>query len=498
MNILFRKINLYYYFCFFLFTVQLKAQCNGTSLNQLINPSFEIPVQTNIGNNIITWPLNGWNGFGANPNIVRTNGGPSTGGPNNAHQGVQYLDVVGSSADFFQQFNFQCNTQVFFSGYFSVRDNRTSTGRIDLLRVNSNNTTTLVASSNQLNMPSTANIWYLASGSTVLLPGTYRFNITMGEDSNFDDACFSFNYPIINTGSYGPLCENSGDIILTGTPTDSFGTWSGSGVVDNGNGTAVFNPSGLGGTIVQVTYSHFNTAGFGCTQSTNITVNPSIIPIFTQVPSICSGATLSALPLTSSNGITGAWSPSLNNAVRTTYTFTPNTGQCTNTATMTITVISPEINQSSATQYFCQGGTVADLLPQGNDILWYTSLNSSLPLDTNTVLENNVAYFASRIINSCESQQRIQVRVFTNCEIPKGVSANGDGLNDWLDLSFMNGVELQIINRYGMVVYTNSNYYKEWNGKDINSNSLPSGVYYYVIKNTNNENKTGWIYLTTD
>jgi gliding motility-associated-like protein len=320
----------------------------------------------------------------------------------------------------------------------------------------------------------------------------------MGEDSNFDDACFSFNYPIINTGSYGPLCENSGDITLTGTPTDSFGTWSGSGVVDNGNGTAVFNPSGLGGTIVQVTYSHFNTAGFGCTQSTNITVNPSITPIFTQVPSICSGATLSALPLTSSNGITGTWSPSLNNAVTTTYTFTPNTGQCANTATMTITVISPEINQSSATQYFCQGGTVADLLPQGNDILWYTSLNSSLPLDTNTVLENNVAYFASRIINSCESQQRIQVRVFTNCEIPKGVSANGDGLNDWLDLSFMNGVELQIINRYGMVVYTNSNYYKEWNGKDINSNSLPSGVYYYVIKNTNNENKTGWIYLTTD
>jgi gliding motility-associated-like protein len=163
-----------------------------------------------------------------------------------------------------------------------------------------------------------------------------------------------------------------------------------------------------------------------------------------------------------------------------------------------ITIISPEINLASATQYFCQGGTVADLLPQGNDILWYTSLNSSLPLDTNTVLENNVAYFASRIINSCESEQRIQVKVFTNCEIPKGVSANGDGLNDWLDLSFMNGVELQIFNRYGMVVYTKSNYYKEWNGKDINSNSLPSGVYYYVIKNTNNENKTGWIYLTTD
>ncbi len=62
----------------------------------------------------------------------------------------------------------------------------------------------------------------------------------------------------------------------------------------------------------------------------------------------------------------------------------------------------------------------------------------------------------------------------------------------------MNGVELQNINRYGMVVYTKSNYYKEWNGKDFNSNSLLLRVYDYVIKNTNNENKTGWIYLTTE
>jgi gliding motility-associated-like protein len=229
-----------------------------------------------------------------------------------------------------------------------------------------------------------------------------------------------------------------------------------------------------------------------------ISVEIEIESTFTQIADICKGGLLPTLPTTSNNGFLGSWAPSVNNNSTTTYTFTPNTGQCANLATMTITVISPEINQSSATQYFCQGGTVSDLLPQGNDILWYSSLNSSLPLDTNTVLENNVVYFASRIINYCESEQRIQVKVFTNCEIPKGVSANGDGLNDWLDLSFMNGVELQIFNRYGMVVYTKSNYYKEWNGKDNNSNSLPSGVYYYVIKNTNNENKTGWIYLTTD
>lgn len=63
-----------------------------------------------------------------------------------------------------------------------------------------------------------------------------------------------------------------------------------------------------------------------------------ITPTFTQVPGICTGGTLSALPTTSTNGITGTWSPALNNLATTTYTFTPTAGQCAATTTMTITV----------------------------------------------------------------------------------------------------------------------------------------------------------------
>ncbi len=161
-----------------------------------------MPSVTNIGNNILTWPINGWNGVGSAPNFRKVNGVARQGGPVSAQEGVQYLDIAGGSADFYQEFDFQCNTQVFFSGYFSVRDGQTSTGRIDILRVNSDNTTDIVAFSNQLNMPSTANIWYLASGDAVLPAGTYRFQISMGNYSNFDSACFSFDYPNIDTGSY--------------------------------------------------------------------------------------------------------------------------------------------------------------------------------------------------------------------------------------------------------------------------------------------------------
>ena len=339
-----------------------QSACAGSSGNQLVNPSFEVPSVTNIGNNILTWPINGWNGVGSAPNFVKVNGVAGQGGPVSAQEGVQYLDIAGGSADFYQEFDFQCNTRVFFSGYFSVRDGQTSTGRIDILRVNSDNTTDVVAFSNQLNMPSTANIWYLASGDAVLPAGTYRFNISMGNHSNFDSACFSFDNPNVDAGSYDPLCESS-SITLTGTPTDSFGSWTGSGIVDNGDGTASFNPSGLGGTAVTVTYSHFNASGFGCSQSTNITVNPLITPTFTQVDPICSGGSLDTLPLTSDNGITGTWAPVINNTETTTYTFTPDATQpdqaCAITQPMTITVnplITPTFTQVDP---ICNGDILA-------------------------------------------------------------------------------------------------------------------------------------------
>lgn len=61
-------------------------------------------------------------------------------------------------------------------------------------------------------------------------------------------------------------------------------------------------------------------------------------PTFTQVPAVCSGATMTDLPTTSNNGITGTWSPTLNNTATTVYTFTPSPCPSSSTTTMTITV----------------------------------------------------------------------------------------------------------------------------------------------------------------
>ena len=461
-----------------LFQMHSTAQCVGNSGNQLINPSFELPAQPVVGNNILAWPINGWNGSGSAPNIVKTNGGTSTGGPNIAQSGIHYLDITNGAADFYQEFNFQCNVTVFFSGYFSVRDDSTSTGRIDLLRVNNNNTTTLVASSNQLNMPSTANIWYLASGSAVIPPGTYRFNISMGDNSNFDDACFSFDYPIINTGSYGPICENTSSITLTGTPTDSLGTWSGSGIVDNGNGTASFYPSGLGGTIVTVTYDHYNALGFGCSKSTNITVIQNITPTFTPVPAICSGAALSALPTTSNNGITGKWSPTMKNTATTTYTFTPSAGQCATTTNLTVTVnpnITPTFTPVSA---ICSGATLSSLPTTSNNAItgtWSPALN-------NTV---TTTYTFTPSAGQCATSTDLTINVkdgYANLFAPNTFTPNGDGLND-IFIPFSNEIvmyNMKVFNRWGEMIFETDDLGTGWDG--IYEGSLAKvGVYVWII-----------------
>ena len=108
----------------------------------------------------------------------------------------------------------------------------------------------------------------------------------------------------------------------------------------------------------------------GCISAiSNITLNAqptSIVPAFNAVGPICSGTVLSALPTTSTNGITGTWTPALNNTATTTYTFTPNTGQCATPATLTITVNeNPTIyvhgtNPTCTT--ICDGSAIVDVV----------------------------------------------------------------------------------------------------------------------------------------
>ena len=116
--------------------------------------------------------------------------------------------------------------------------------------------------------------------------------------------------------------------------------------------------------------------------SLNMTLSATSTPSFTQVPAICSGSSLSPLPSISNNSISGSWTPALNNASTTNYTFTPDAGQCATTASMTITVtpnITPTFTPPVAT--YCAGQTITPLPTtslNGISGNWSPALNNTI------------------------------------------------------------------------------------------------------------------------
>ena len=83
----------------------------------------------------------------------------------------------------------------------------------------------------------------------------------------------------------------------------------------------------------------------------------------------------------------------------------------------------------------------------------------------------------------------------TACEIPRGISPNGDGQNDEFDLTALGVRKISIFNRYGQEVYSKNDYTKEWVGQGSNGDELPTGTYYYMIERSNGESRTGWVYI---
>ena len=95
----------------------------------------------------------------------------------------------------------------------------------------------------------------------------------------------------------------------------------------------------------------------------------------------------------------------------------------------------------------------------------------------------------------CADQSSFRV-TYEECELPKGFSPNGDGINDRLDLSKYGVTNLKIYNRNGIEVFAFNGlkYTDEFAGKDKRGNNLPSGTYYYVVV-THGKMRTGWIQI---
>ncbi|NHM00744.1 gliding motility-associated C-terminal domain-containing protein [Flavobacterium difficile] len=120
----------------------------------------------------------------------------------------------------------------------------------------------------------------------------------------------------------------------------------------------------------------------------------------------------------------------------------------------------------------------------------YTNMNNPISIPS-----GNIGQYTLTIEkNNCEIFKEITVSS-TACEIPKGISPNGDGLNEFFDLSGFDVKTIKIYNRYGLEVYAKQGYINEWYGQANNGNLLPDATYFYVLTLNSGEAKTGWVYL---
>ena len=106
--------------------------------------------------------------------------------------------------------------------------------------------------------------------------------------------------------------------------------------------------------IYSVIITNLVTGAVSPSASGTVTINPILTPAFTQIAPICAGTSL-VLPTTSTNGVTGTWSPALNNTTTTTYTFSPTAGLCAVTASMTISIIQRTVPTFPAVAAICSG-----------------------------------------------------------------------------------------------------------------------------------------------
>jgi hypothetical protein len=202
---------------------------------------------------------------------------------------------------------------------------------------------------------------FILSNEVDLVPGdTYYLMI----DGYAGAVCDYTITPLegINAIDAGPDVCNTGDVQLgvTGGGVGATYLWSPSTGLDDPNiQNPVANPSST--TTYTVTVSNSGGSNPLCpdgSYSDDVIIYDEITTTFAAVGPYCSGAAIGALSTTSTNGITGTWSPAINNTATTTYTFTPTVGQCGTTITLTIT-ITPSITPTfAAVGPYCSGAAI--------------------------------------------------------------------------------------------------------------------------------------------
>lgn len=179
------------------------------------------------------------------------------------------------------------------------------------------------------------------------------------------------------------------------------------------------------------------------------------------------------------------------------YIYKKGEHQCDNQSAFNLVIYEPiQADVIDNAVISCQN-FILPALSAGNK--YYTEPHGGgveLPQGMEILLPTTVYIYAKRGSQSvyCTDESSFSI-TYEECPLPKGISPNGDGINDALDLSGYGVSKIQIFNRHGIEVYAHGQGYKDqFRGQDKSGHRLPSGTYYYILI-SHGVQRTGWLQL---
>ncbi len=279
--------------------------------------------------------------------------------------------------------------------------------------------------------------------------------------------------PIVDAGTYNPICVDAANLPLVGTPAG--GTFSGTGVTAN-----AFDPSANTQTV---TYTYTNANGCVNTDVATITVvqlTPSNAGTYTPVCIDAANVTLTGTPAGgtfSGTGVTAnAFDPSAGTQT-VTYTYSDANG-CTTSATSTI-VVNPLPNVGAGvTQVVCEGTAVT---LNGSGAATYTwsggALNGQSFIPS---VGQNVYTVSGTDANGCVSTANVNVNV-----LPQPIATLTSDVqtgNPVLDVNFTNASQFGTSYNWN---YGNGNTYSSNLTEGTTESYANPGTYIVTLVATN-------------
>ena len=330
-----------------------------------------------------------------------------------------------------------------------------------------------VCTGTSLTIPTTSNNGITGTWSPAFDPNTtttYTFTPDAGQCADNVDMTIGITPLTIPTfTAIDPICI--GDTI------GPLPTTSNNGIAGTWNPLTIDNT-----TTTEYTFTP-NSSGCFDETTLEIVVLQQVTPTF-QIDDICIGETITQLPNFSQEGIVGTWSPAINNLATTTYTFTPDFGQCANSTTKTI-----QVNPINTLAIITEN-TSAPF--ENNQIIEVTvtggSGNYEYQLDggnwqTSSVFQNVVGcqdhIVKVRDADGCSNEPESTVTILS---YPKFFTPNGDGFNDFWNIKCLRNSAglVSIFDRFGKLLKQFKTTSAGWNGT-YNNNLMPTNDYWFLV-----------------